>query len=674
MPCHARSADSAYHATHYRFSGLAVTFSCRAIAIVFLFASLCTPLLAHAEDIRAAQARTLTHEGDAAGAEALWRQVLADAPTRADAEALDAARHALAALAFRHGRYDEFSDLQGQRLADAQARGDIRVQADARMELAVLERRRGHLDQARAGLDQAIEAFRQLGDRAGEGQALTHQGLVLLNQGMYARAFEVLEEAQALHRAGADVQIDRTFHYLGLLYHGLRDYDEARQYLERGLTQALQLPDPMRAAPLLGSLARVSNEAGMFDQALEHTRSSGELAKRFESVPGMAYSLLERGRALLGLNRLDEAREALEESRRLSRSISQDRTAADATFVLGRVALRAGDETLALRLFGEALPNYEAANDIPQSLEGYRQMIPLLRQRGDLGEATRLAELALTMQDQISGRDINRRIALIEYRHQVADNARHIELLQRENEIQQLRLTQQAQDRRIGLGLIVGLVIVAAALASAFARSRRIRKALSLSNRELEASRHALIKAKAALKEKADVLAVAANTDALTGLSNRRHVLEVLDDAVMSGRTEHQSLALLLLDVDRFKRINDDHGHGVGDRVLRRVAHLMRALVPPEGVLGRYGGEEFLLVLPGHDLETARQIAERTRRAVEDSNVADEPRVTLSIGVAARLSSSTDIHAASLIDDADRALYRAKESGRNRVETALRVA
>lgn len=654
--------------------GLAVTLSCRAIAIVLSLASLGMTLPVHAEDTRAAQARTLAHEGDAAGAEALWRQVLADAPARADAEALDSARHALAALAFRHGRYDEFAELHGQRLAEAQARGDVRIQADARMELAVLERRRGHLDQARAGLDEAIEEFRRIGDRAGEGQALTHQGLVLLNQGMYARAFEVLEEAHALHRSGADVQIDRTFHYLGLLYHGLRDYDEARQQLERGLTQSLQLPDPMRAAPLLGSLARVSNDADMFEQALEHTRSSGELAKRFESVPGMAYSLLERGRALLGLNRLDEAREALEESRRLSRSISQDRTAADATFVLGRVALRAGDEASALRLFGEALPNYEAANDIPQTLAAYRQMIPLLRQQGDLSEATRLAELALGMQEQISGRDINRRIALVEYRHQVADNARHIELLRRENEIQQLRLTHQAQDRRIGLGVIFGLLIVAAVLAWAFVRSRRIGKALSLSNRELEASRHALIKAKAALEEKAGVLAVAANTDALTGLSNRRHVLEALDDAVSEARSERQSLALLLLDVDRFKSINDDHGHGVGDRVLRRVALLMRALVPPEGVLGRYGGEEFLLVLPGHDLETARQIAERTRRAVEESSATGEPRVTLSIGVAARLPGSANIQAAILIDDADRALYRAKESGRNRVETALRVA
>lgn len=645
----------------------------RAIAIVLSLALVAVPVSVSAEDARAAQAQALAHRGDAAGAEALWRQIAADAPGRGDIEALDAARRALAALAFQRGRYEEFAALHTQRLDDAKARGDVRIQAGARMQLAILERRRGRLDEARTGLDEAIGIFRRIGDRDGEGQALTHQGLVLLNQGLYAQALEALEEAQALHRAGADVQIDRTLHYLGLLYHGLRDYEEARQHLERGLAQAQDTADPMRAAPLLGSLARVANDAGLHEAALEYTRQSGELATRFDSVPGLAYSLLERGRALLGLERLDEARQALEESRRLSRSITQHRTAADATFVLGRAALHAGDEAEALRLFGEAMPNYQAASDVPQMLDAYRQMIPLLRRQGEPEEAARLAELAMAMQEQISGRDTSRRIALLEYRHQVTDNARHIELLRRENEIQQLRLANQALDRRIGLGLILGLTTVAALLAWAFARSRRARKALATGNLELEASRHALAQANAALAERAQVLAQAVITDPLTGVSNRSHVLDTLEGVAATAFAQRQGLAVLMLDVDRFKSVNDDHGHGVGDRVLRRVATLVREMLPPQALLGRYGGEEFLLVLPGHELEAARRLAERIRRVVEDSTAPDEPPVTLSIGVAARTAGS-DIDPDELIEDADRALYRAKESGRNRVETALRVA
>lgn len=647
--------------------------SCRAITLALSLALAAGASPVSAQDARTTQAQTLAYQGDTAGAEALWRQIAADAPQRGDAAVLDEARRALAAIAFQHGRYEEFATLQTQRLDEAKARSDERVEADARMELAVLERRRGRLDKARNGLDEAIGMFRRIGDRAGEGRALTHQGLVLLNQGLYAQALEALEEAQSLHRAGADVQIDRTSHYLGLLYHGLRDYDEARQHLERGLLQAQDTPDPMRAAPLLGSLARVVNDAGLHEAALDYTRLSSDLATRFNSVPGQAYSLLERGRALLGLGRLDEARQALEESRSLSRSIAQDRTAADATFALGRVALRAGDEAQALRLFNEAMPNYRAASDVPQMLDAYRQMIPLLRRQGDPEEAARLAELAMAMQEQISGRDIARRIALLEYRHQATDNARHIELLRRENEIQQLRLGHQALDRRIGLGLILGLAVMVALLAWAFARSRRARIALAAGNLELEASRHALTQAHAALAERAQVLAQAAITDPLTGVSNRSHALDRLEHLAANAFSQRQGLAVLMLDVDRFKSVNDGHGHGVGDRVLRRVAMLVRDLAPPQAVLGRYGGEEFLLVLPGHELEAARRLAEHIRLTVADSSAPDEPPVTLSIGVAARTGGS-DIDPDDLVEDADRALYRAKELGRNRVETALRVA
>lgn len=89
--------------------------------------------------------------------------------------------------------------------------------------------------------------------------------------------------------------------------------------------------------------------------------------------------------------------------------------------------------------------------------------------------------------------------------------------------------------------------------------------------------------------------------------------------------------------------------------------------------MGRYGGEEFLLVLPGHDLESARRVAERLRAAVEQANEPDLPQVTISIGVTVRLHGN-ELDPDHLVEEADQALYRAKQSGRNRVEAALRVA
>lgn len=624
-------------------------------------------------DARLAEATQLLHQGDQSAAERLWREVVADAMAPKDAEALDAARRGLAGLAFQNGDYDAFTELQRQRLAEADARGDLRVQADARLELALLDRRRGRLDEARVALDDVIQRFRAAKDAGGEGRALTHLGLVLLNLGQYAQALDALDAAQALHRAGADIEVDRTYHYLGLLNRSLQDNAQALHFLGQALDEARRHPDPMRAAPVLGSLARVSNDSGDFAAALRYTDESLEMARRSDSAPGEAYSLLERGRALLGIGRLEAAREALDATRRLSLEISQERTAADATFALGRVARADGDLASALGHFRKALVHYEAAGDAPQTYDAYRQMIPLLRAQGEHAEAARLAEAALDLEQQVAGRDAARRSALAQHRQEIERKAHEIELLQRENEISELRLANERLDRRIGTSVSAGLALLAALLAWAVLRGRRIRRALALANRELEAGRGALAQANAALAERAQVLAQAAATDALTGLSNRAHVLDGLENAAARAHSRSQSLAVLMLDVDRFKAINDTQGHRTGDQVLRSVAGLMRALVPPKAMLGRYGGEEFLMVLPGHDLEDARRIAESLRHAVEEHREAGIPPVTVSIGVAVRRAGS-DIDPDHLVEEADQALYRAKQAGRNRVEASLRVA
>ena len=646
----------------------------RCIIVLLLFAGLlASGAPAGAADARLAEAQTLLHEGNREAAEALWRAVAVDAAVQRDAETLDSARQGLGSLALQSGDYDRFTALQHERLADAEARADARIHADARMELALLARRRGQLAESRDALDGVIRSFRALGDPGAEGRALTHQGLVLLNLGQFAQALDVLEQALALHNRGAQVEVDRTYHYLGLLYRSLREPRQAQHYLRLGLRVARADPDPMRAAPLLGSLARVANDTGEFSDALLSTEESLTLARRAGSVPGEAYSLLERGRALLGLERLDEASLALEHARRLSLTISQERTAADATFVLGRVALAAGDADAALRHFRAAVSNYEAAKDAPQTIDAYRLMIPLLRERGDYAEVARLAEAGLELEQQVAGRDVARRIALIEYRKEVTDTAHQIELLERENEIQQLRLASQRLDRRIGLSVIAGLALAAVLLALAVWRSRRTRRALSAANRELEANRVALGQANAALAERAQVLAQAAATDSLTGLANRAHVLDGLEESASRARSGQHDLAVLMLDVDRFKGINDGYGHRTGDRVLRAVAALVRTLLPPDALAGRYGGEEFLLVLPRHDLESARRVAERVRCTVENAREPGIPQVTVSIGVAVRRSGS-DIDPDQMLEEADQALYRAKQSGRNRVEVALRVA
>ena len=614
---------------------------------------------------RMALARGLAQGGDVAGAATIWRELADEAGARGDEQALDEAQRQLAQLAFHHGQYADFEHLQQGLLARAQRRGDLRGIAAAQVQLAVLERRRGRFEQALEGFERALAQFRALGDRDGEADVLTHMSLVQLNQGAYSRALEALDRSFELQREGAKAELDRTFHYFGLLYLGLREFGVARDYLQRGLQEAERSGDPVRTSPLLGSLARVANEQGLHGDALDFARRTADMARRHDNRPGLVYSALEQGRALLGLGRLDAAREALREAERLGSEISQDRTVADARFTLGRLALREGRPEEALALFEQAFPSYSEANDVPQVLESYRMMVPLLRERGEHERALQLSEASLRLQEQISGRDMNRRLALLEYRHQSEASARQIELLTRDNEIQALRLREVYLVRRFGLVLLAGLITLSIVLGIRYRESRRHARHLAEVNAALLSSRESLAEAHRELEQRNAALYRSSVTDALTGVANRGHLFERLDAALAAAAGAPAPVAALLFDVDHFKRVNDEHGHIAGDAVLRRVARAVASLLPESALFGRFGGEEFLVVLPGWDTGSALELGERIRAAVANARDAEGPAVTISLGVAsAPLGTASD----RLVDAADQALYRAKRQGRNRVE------
>ncbi|GAA4942346.1 diguanylate cyclase [Actinoplanes utahensis] len=158
-----------------------------------------------------------------------------------------------------------------------------------------------------------------------------------------------------------------------------------------------------------------------------------------------------------------------------------------------------------------------------------------------------------------------------------------------------------------------------------------------------------------------------ATTDELTGQHNRRHFYAISGALVQAAARNGRQLAAVMLDIDKFKSINDTYGHGVGDEVIRTVAARIRGCLRHSDVLGRYGGEEFAAVLPDHDGHAA-ELAERIRRAVCAEPVpsaAGPIPVTISVGLTQLAPGDTSLD--ELLARADHALYRAKESGRNRV-------
>ena len=199
-------------------------------------------------------------------------------------------------------------------------------------------------------------------------------------------------------------------------------------------------------------------------------------------------------------------------------------------------------------------------------------------------------------------------------------------------------------------------------------RLQRVNQQLTERNAALEQAKSSLEEANARREELLEEMKELARTDELTGLANRRELMRRLDEEVDRARRYGNSLSLAILDLDRFKDVNDRHGHQVGDRVLRRVGKLLEEQTRSPDVAGRYGGEEFGLVLPESAAEEAVALSERILERIRDLTFEVDGRtfgITASVGVAELRDGEEPTD--RLIRTADEALYRAKEEGRDRV-------
>ncbi len=210
----------------------------------------------------------------------------------------------------------------------------------------------------------------------------------------------------------------------------------------------------------------------------------------------------------------------------------------------------------------------------------------------------------------------------------------------------------------------------AAALALAFARGVADCAAYPVDAEEVAIRVTALLcrqNAADALRAEATAVRRLALTDPVTGLWNRHYLDTELAVKIEAAITAARPLSVLMIDIDRFKPINDRHGHAIGDKVLRAVATRLGAGIRGDDILARFGGDELVLVMPGTGIEGAAVVAERLRCVVANGTTEVPFGITISIGVA---ELAFDEPAAALLGRADTALYQAKVAGRNRVAAA----
>jgi diguanylate cyclase (GGDEF)-like protein len=188
-------------------------------------------------------------------------------------------------------------------------------------------------------------------------------------------------------------------------------------------------------------------------------------------------------------------------------------------------------------------------------------------------------------------------------------------------------------------------------------------------NEELAETQRQLLRANRELKRNEATIRELMHTDALTGVGNRRRLDEALVTEVDRSRRYGDAFCLLITDLDHFKEVNDRHGHAIGDEVLKRFAALLRDHCRQSDLVTRFGGEEFVLLLPDAHLENAVACAERIRQRLESQPLVQQVgRVTASFGVAMLAENEGG---GDLLRRADQALYRSKREGRNRVTQSI---
>ncbi len=566
------------------------------------------------------------------------------------------------------------------RLLAQQPNADLEIRAHLLLCDHLSERDRSAAD---AEAIKARELLKQATRRGLEAGVLACEGTILETAGESAEALRLYDRAIAVAAGVRDLEMLASVSYLRGYLLGLQGkYASGLADLKRSQALYDQLRLPHHALTALNGVAILYNRMGdyvqarhMYDQALKAQREAGMF--REQSV-----TLHNLGRVYENLAQWDSAQTSFQESYNICRQLNYARGEAHSLRGLAAVKNAKGDPEGALQILEQAAALQKQTPDarlnaqiqlargislhklkqLPASVDALKEALQVFRQVDSLNELrATYSALAAVLVDMGNWREgythllhahetserlfrnqVDQRFATLKVEFDTAAKDKENALLLRENKANQLALAQGKRASKLQTTVIVLTVILALLLATLAIHQWRSRRRM-----------HTL-----------------AMTDELTGVPNRRAVLSRL--APLLDRPNPPSCAMLIIDIDHFKSINDQHGHAEGDEALILVAAALREQVIEPAFIGRLGGEEFVVVLPGADYDKAYRLAERFREnvmAIDTRRWLQDRRITVSVGLT--LSRDSGDTPSTMLQRADSALYEAKRSGRNCVRAQL---
>lgn len=516
-----------------------------------------------------------------------------------------------------------------QSLALFQGLGDLQGEVEACHLLANVQASLNHYPEALRHYHHGLQLRRQLGDTIGEAGTLNNIGSVLRATAQFAEALKYL--FMSLEMAEAAESPRATAYALGNIGAVLADLGDSRHAVEYhlralGLIRLCNDTDQSLEGAMLTSLGRLLAQSGHTREAVARLEQARDIAHRRGRASDTGAALLGLGLAWQQAGEFERAERLLLEALLILRRAGHRRSEAEALLALGRNRWRQGAAPAAVELLTQALSLTEplAAEQVSGQL--HHLLSQIHEAHGRFEPALRHFQAFYACQQRIHGEESQRRVNAMLSRAE-------LERAQRDTELERRRGDE---------------------LANALDEAR-----------EADRQKQDLL---AQLSQQSDMLRQLAREDGLTGMANRRWLDAQLSRERERARRYRHPLSLAMIDIDHFKSVNDRFSHRIGDEVLRRVGQALRDACRSGDIIGRYGGEEFLLVLVETPLAVAGAVCEKLRRLVAGLDLSllhpDLRQVSVSIGVA---GDAADPVAHDLVADADAQLYRAKREGRNRV-------
>lgn len=530
-------------------------------------------------------------------------------------------------------------------MADAQRFGDVGSQIRFGLCEAHYIDGSGQTSQSAATVATALALARKHGDSRLLAQSLIHRGSLRSLLGEQAAALTDFLEAQRIYNAaGLHKEAEAGLGDIAAAYRRMGDHDKALEYLRQGVAFAERQGDPGLLSVALLQTAFLHEDLGRHDEALAVQRRAIQVAAEHGLEYDVAAAHLAMASSLVKKGDFSGAETALATARIGFERIGDKSNEAMLQLLEGMVLAGRGDDVLALEHYDRAAREFDADPNLRYQVDLYAARGLSHEALGDYRAAMDDLKLERTGRRKLTDDARTQQSLLLQYQFDTARRDLENAQLQAEQRSQQQRLKVVERANRWQLAALVSIGLLLLLLVVLFLRQLRSMRRIN---------RLAL-------------------TDALTGVANRRHVEVAAEQAVEQSRATGQPLAVLTFDLDWFKRINDGHGHASGDQVLVRVARACEAVLRQNDLLGRVGGEEFVVLLPNTPPEAALLVAERLRDSVHRldlSDIAQELGVTISLGLAMLRAQDDGLH--DVIDRADAALYRAKDAGRNRVAVEL---